>query len=299
MRVSERHRYNLAEKRMENAKSNNANVLEELSTQKRIREISDDPIGMARSIRYRDRIAETDQFVKNVDYSRGFIARSEAAINDINENLMRVKELAIAAASDTYNASSREASGLEVNQIMNAVVQAGNSQYNGRFVFSGFRSTSPALSVEGDYLGDDGAIFIEIGAGDFKQVNLQSRNLFEASIEEREVGRMNMVQALDTVYDGMMRNDKFQIQKGLNELDFHLDKTTSYQASLGALSSTFEQTMARTEKDRDFTKAALSSVEDSDIFHASSEFKRTETIMQSTMLATNKMLQPNLLNFMQ
>lgn len=299
MRVSEYHRYGLAEKRVEHAKNENSSALEELSTQKRIREISDDPIGMSRAIRYQNRIAASEQHIKNMDFSRGFINKTESALTDLNDNLMRAKELAVAMANDTYGADSRYASALEVGEIIKAVVQIGNSQYNGRYVFGGFRTTTPPLSSDGEYLGDDGAIFVEIQDGDFKQINLQARNLFNASPEELEKGHFNMISNLDTLYEGLVNNDKFQIQKALGELDNQLDKTTSNMASLGALSNSMEKTSARTEKDRDATKAALSNVSDSDTFHATSEFKRTETILQSTLLATNKMLQPSLMNFIQ
>jgi flagellar hook-associated protein 3 FlgL len=38
---------------------------------------------------------------------------------------------------------------------------------------------------------------------------------------------------------------------------------------------------------------------DADAFAAVSDFKKTETILQSTLLAANKVLQPSLLNFLQ
>jgi flagellar hook-associated protein 3 FlgL len=47
------------------------------------------------------------------------------------------------------------------------------------------------------------------------------------------------------------------------------------------------------------TKKQLSGVEDADMYDATSEFKRTETALQSTLQASTKLLQPSLLNFMQ
>lgn len=299
MRVSEFHRYGLAEKRVEHAKSENANSLEEISTQKRIRDISNDPIGMSRAIRYQNRISISDQHLKNMDFSRGFIAKTEASLADLNDNLMRAKELAVAMANDTYSQDSRFATSLEVAEIIKAVVQIANSQYNGRYVFGGFRTTTPPLAGDGTFLGDDGAIYIEVQEGDFKQINLQARYLFEPSLEEQKVGAFGMIRNLETLYEGLVANDKFQIQRALTGLDLQLEKATSNMASLGALSSSLEKTAARTEKERDFTKGSLSGVVDSDAFKATSDFKRTETILQSTLLATNKMLQPSLLNFMQ
>ena len=43
----------------------------------------------------------------------------------------------------------------------------------------------------------------------------------------------------------------------------------------------------------------VSKVEDADMFKATSDFKRTETALQTTLMASNKLLQPSLLNFLQ
>jgi flagellar hook-associated protein 3 FlgL len=43
----------------------------------------------------------------------------------------------------------------------------------------------------------------------------------------------------------------------------------------------------------------LSNIVDADAFEVMSDFKKTETILQSTLLAANKALQPSLLNFLQ
>ena len=56
MRVSERQRYDITHNRVERAKSNNADQLETLSTQKRINRISDDPVAAGQSIREKNKI---------------------------------------------------------------------------------------------------------------------------------------------------------------------------------------------------------------------------------------------------
>src|SRR5690606_10272941 len=109
MRVSERMRYDQVHKRVETAKDLNADALEQLSSQKRISRISDDPIGTTKVVRYRDRIENMRQYQENIEYAKGFMERSESALQGINDNLIRAKELAIAMANDTYGPTSREA----------------------------------------------------------------------------------------------------------------------------------------------------------------------------------------------
>lgn len=299
MRVSERQRYDIVGQRIESAKDANKSMLEQLSTQKRINVISDDPIGAPQAIRLKEKIGSVGQYSKNIEYSKGFLERAESALNSLNDNLIRAKELAVAMSNDTYDGRSREASAREIREIIEEVVQLGNTSYNNRYVFAGFRNQTPPLSLDGKYLGDDGSIFLQTSEAKFQQINVQARSLFEANPEDQSRGHFNMIDALTGLYHGLMDNDKDAIHKMLEELDYQLEKSSSFQATVGGMWTSLNQTAKRLEKDEDLSKAALSEVEDADIYKATSDFKRTETVLQSTLLASNKLLQPSLMNFMQ
>ena len=299
MRVSERMRYDQVQGRIESSKNQNANALDQLSSQKRINKISDDPIGTTKVLRYRDRISNMEQYRKNIDYAKGFMERSEAALQGINDNLIRAKELAVAMSNDTYGPTSREATAREIREIMDEIVSLGNMSFNGRFVFGGFRSRTPPLNGEGDFLGDDGVIHVPISQGNFRPVSLQARYLFEATPNEAQEGHFSMMKSLEVLYEGLGANDKHQMHRALDELDHQLEKSTSYQASLGSMWNAINSTSERLEKEQVLSRERLSKVEDADVFEATSEFKRTETVLQSTLLASTKLLQPSLLNFLQ
>ena len=299
MRVSENQRYRQANEKIAKAKSNNAQALDAVSTMKNIRTISDDPTGLSRAIRYRDQITSYDQNLKNMELGKGYMETMEQALGGMTNNLIRAKELAIAMANDTNDASSRDAASKEIRQIMDEVLLLGNSTYNGRYVFAGFRNETPPLSEDGNFSGDDGQIFVEVSPGTFKPINIPAKELFVPSEEERLRGRDNMLHVLQDLYEGLAQNDKGKIHRGMSELDFHLDKVTSHQATVGGMWNSVNNAQSRVIRDSDAAKVTLSGIEDADAFKVTSEFKQTETTLQSTLLAANKVLQPSLLNFLQ
>ena len=183
--------------------------------------------------------------------------------------------------------------------MIEEVVQIGNTTFNGRYIFGGFRNQTPPLSLEGDFLGDDGKIFMQVSPGDFRQVNMPGRDVFEASPDERLKGHFNMLTTLEVLYSGLLNNDKGSIREAMGELDFQLEKTSSGQATLGAMSSSLSATNHRLSSEETLNRARLSKVQDTDMYDASSEFKRTETVLQGTLMASTKLLQPSLLNFLQ
>lgn len=299
MRISEKQRYEITNTRVEGARSTNATVLERLSTLRNINRISDDPIGTGKVVRGRDRIKNLEQLQKNIEFAKGYLERTETAVVGISENLMRAKELSVNLANATFDGDSRAAAGRELGELINDVVALGNTAFANRYVFSGYRTQTPTLSADGEFLGDDGAIFLQIDDGNYRQLNVQARYLFEADPEEQEKGHFNMIDALGIINDGFKTNDVDAIRKGMDELDFQIEKTTSYHATIGSLHNALESALKAHELDEDLSRQELSKVEEIDMFKATADFHRTESILQSTLLASNKMLQPSLLNFLQ
>src|SRR4051812_1619086 len=103
MRISERLRYDLVNQRVHDSKEANAHAMERLSSQKEVTKLSDNPIGATQMMRFRDQILDMRQFQTNIEYSKGFLERSETALNSITDGLIRAKELAIGMSNDTYD----------------------------------------------------------------------------------------------------------------------------------------------------------------------------------------------------
>lgn len=299
MRISERMRYDLVEKRVHDGKEANATAMDRLSSQKEVRKLSDNPVAATQIIRFRDNIEDVRQHQKNIEYSKGLLERSENALQSITDNLIRAKELAVAMSNDSYDAQSREATSREIREVMDEIVQLANTSFNGRYIFAGFRNQTPPLSLEGDYLGDDGRLFMQVSNGDFRQVAVPGRDLFEANPDERAKGHFNMLHTLEVLYEGLTGNDKTAIHTAMNELDFQLEKTTSHHATVGAMWNSLNDTNQRLGSEETLLRGRLSKVQDTDFYDATAEFRRTETVLQSTLLSSTKLLQPSLLNFLQ
>lgn len=261
--------------------------------------MSDDPMGHSRALRSKDKVAMMKQYQKNMEFANSYLERTESAIKGIHDNLIRARELAVAMANDTYGPESREASAKEIKQIIDSVVALGNTKFANRYIFSGFRTGTPSLSQDGKYLGDDGAIFLSTAEGKFSQINLQPRFMFEPTPEEQEQKFTGLIDSLNTLYHGLNENDKSMIHNSMTQLDNQLTKASSFQASVGAMTNSFDDQIKGLELDIELTTKTISEIEDTDMFETSSNFKRSETVLQSTLLASNKLLQPSLLNFLQ
>ncbi len=299
MRVSDRHRYEVANNRIEKAKDASVGVMNQLSSQRRIGAIHEDPVGSTKILKQKDRLSDIRNFQTNIAFSQGFVNASEEAISIISERLQRARELTIAMANDTYGPESRSATAKEIGEIITGIVQMGNSRYGSRFLFSGFRTNAPALDDDGNFLGDDGEIFIQVGEGRFQRINSSGRQLFGGGKDNTGVEHGGMIDSLANLLNGLESNSKDVIFKSLGELDFHIDKAISLQTAIGASSASLNDVFKQLDSNLDLERDVLSKIEDLDVLQATSDFKRTESVLQSTLVTSNKMLQPSLMNFLQ
>ncbi|MBP6217784.1 MAG: flagellar hook-associated protein FlgL [Oligoflexales bacterium] len=299
MRISERYKYSVSNNRIEKAKDQNIQALNQLSSQKRINAIHDDPAGVSRMIKHKDRISEIQSYLSNISFSKGFTAITENAIASVQEHLIRAKELSISMANDSNGPDNRDVTAKEISTLVDQLVELGNTKYNSKYVFSGLRSDAPAFDGDGLYLGDDGDIFIQTDLSQYKKINISGRDLFDGVQSPSGVRQAgNMVQCLINLKTGLESNDKGVINTAMSELEYHIERASSLQATVGAVSSSLFEIEKKLDVMLDHEKGQLSTTEDLDFYQGTSDFKRTEAALQSTLSASNKLLQPSLLNFL-
>ena len=142
MRVSERQRYQGAVEQIQSAKSHHLKTMNTLASQKRVESVHDDPVGYHQIIKGRQKLSKFKTYERNLNFGKGFLQATEVALKNIYSSLGRAQEIATMMANDTYSQEDRRAAGNEVSHIIKAIIQAGNTKYNSRFIFSGYRVDS-------------------------------------------------------------------------------------------------------------------------------------------------------------
>ncbi len=152
----------------------------QMSTNKRINKASDDPIGTIKDLSYRERLSELTQFKSNISIGSTWLASSDTAMNDISTAMTNAHAVAVEMSNDTFDAVAREAAANEVQSLLDQVLAAGNSQLQGNYLFSGYRTRTKSFestSVGVVYRGDSGAISYTIDSKAKVQINTIGSNL--------------------------------------------------------------------------------------------------------------------------
>jgi flagellin len=115
-----------------------AQALQRLSSGLRINSAKDDAAGLAISDRMTTQISGLNQAVRNANDGISLAQTTEGALQEVTNNLQRIRELAVQAANATNSSSDLEALNQEVTQRIAEIERiASQTSFNGRKVLDG------------------------------------------------------------------------------------------------------------------------------------------------------------------
>lgn len=163
--------------RLENIDSLNRQVGSGL----RVEKPEDDPAAASRIVRMDEVLARNDQYLKNLSQAVSVNSAMDAALSQVNDQLVRVKSVAVEGANDPSVAVSGgfQALANEVEGLRAGLLQTVSTQFEGRYLFSGTSDElSPFGSSGGAYRGDSGERRINMGNGQTVVINLPGDRAF-------------------------------------------------------------------------------------------------------------------------
>lgn len=147
MRVTNSMLSNSAKSHIGSAKNKLFKYEEQFTSEKKIQRPSDDPTVATRSLRYRSTMAQITQYVeKNVKDAISWMDTTEGALKNINSVLDQMKGYLNQGANDYLAQDERNSVLSTLKQFVSSIFEdEANSDYSGRYVFSGYRTDTPLL----------------------------------------------------------------------------------------------------------------------------------------------------------
>mgnify|MGYP005811669501 CR=1 FL=1 len=127
-----------AQRNLSRSDSTLATALQRLSSGLRINSAKDDAAGLAIADRFTTQIRGLNQAVRNANDGISLSQTAESALDELGNNLQRIRELAVQAANATNSASDRAALDQEVQQRLAEINRiASQTSFNGQKVLDG------------------------------------------------------------------------------------------------------------------------------------------------------------------
>lgn len=145
MRVSQRSLFNSFVFNMNRGLTELMELNTQASSQKKINRPSDDAVGAARVLDYRDSLAQIDQFRENVGTAKGWLGLADQTMIQVSTVLTRCQELAQQASTGTLDEDNREQISYEVRQLFRQLMNLANTDFEGQHIFAGHKTDRAAF----------------------------------------------------------------------------------------------------------------------------------------------------------
>ncbi|KRA30146.1 flagellin [Rhodanobacter sp. Root627] len=153
-----------AQKNLAASQSKLSTAIERLSSGMRINSAKDDAAGLAISTRFTTQINGLNQAVSNANDGISLAQTTESALNEVTNNMQRIRTLAVQSANATNSDSDRKALDAEVQQRLSEITRISQqTTFNGRHVLDGTFG-SAAFQI-GANVGETITVNLSQGAG--------------------------------------------------------------------------------------------------------------------------------------
>lgn len=137
MRVTQSMLSNNSLRHIQNSFRSMGKLEEQLTTGKKVNRPSDDPVVAMKGMRYRSQVVEVEQFQRNLSEVYNWMDNADAALNEVNSVMQRVRELTVQASNDSYEEKQRQSIASELKQLRVHLESIANTKVNNKYIFNG------------------------------------------------------------------------------------------------------------------------------------------------------------------
>ncbi len=244
---------------------------EKLSSGMRINRAGDDASGLAVSEKMRSQIRGLNQASKNAENGISFIQTTEGYLQETQDIIQRLRELAIQASNGIYSSEDRMQIQVEVSQLVDEIDRiASHAQFNGMNLLTGrFARDTGENAITG-------SMWFHIGANMDQRERVYIGTMTTGGLGIRTIGTDEFIKM----------DEADSANRAIGVLDAALKKVNKQRADLGAYQNRLEHAVRGIDVGAENLQAAESRIRDSDMAAEMVQYTKNQILLQ----ASNAML---------
>lgn len=161
-----------------------SSALEQLSTGKRVNQISDDPSAYANNLRSLAASANVDRYSSNITTVLPMLQSADSALSSVVTSLNKAITLGTEGANGDLTDSNRQAIATQVQGLLSGVIEQANTSFQGVYVFAGTANTQPPFAADSSsptgytYNGNSKVNSVKVGDSTSVSVGIPGSTLF-------------------------------------------------------------------------------------------------------------------------
>jgi flagellin len=263
----------------------NQKNMEKLSSGMRINRAGDDASGLAVSEKMRSQIRGLNQASENASNGISFIQTTEGYLQETEDILQRIRELAVQSSNGIYSDEDRMQIQVEVSSLIDEVDRiASTAQFNGMNMLTGrFARPTGENNVTG-------SMWLHIGANMDQRTQVYIGTMSATALGIKNVGdesKMSLAAPDDA-------------NRAIGTLDEALKKVNKQRADLGAYQNRLSMTVIGLDVGAENLQASESRIRDTDMASEMVDFTKNQVLSQAgtAMIAQANQSSQNVLSLL-
>jgi flagellar hook-associated protein 3 FlgL len=289
---------------------------EELASGKRLLNPSDDPVAAAQIQNVRSELSRIETLQANIAAASSELAMVEDSVTNIEDILMRAKELAVRGANATLSVEDKAIVATEIDSLREQLFAAANTKAtNGDYIYGGYAVAQIPYSdtgISATYEGDGGVRAINIAPGLTVSTRFAGEDVFgQASAVS---GQLNTFEALAVLSAGLRGNSSGAvtlltsnggavtpseaINTAMDALDINLENVRSVRTQLGVRMNRVDDQLSLNDNFNVRLQETLSGLEDLDYTKAITDMNLQMVALEAAQKAYTNTQGLSLFNYL-
>lgn len=251
----------VAQRNLMNSQNQLSTSMERLSSGSRINSAKDDAAGQAIANRMTAQINGMNQAQRNANDGISVAQTAEGALNQINDNLLRIRELSVQASNDTNSDTDRASIQEEITARVNEIDRIANStQFNGKNILDG---TVASMDIQ---------VGANTSAADTLTITLTNASSSALILDDADT-------AVDLTTDAVV--DSAAAKASIDAVDNALKSVDSARSGLGSIQNRFEAVIGNLQSSEINLSSARSRIEDTNYAEEVANMTKSQILQQA------------------
>jgi len=265
---------------------------ERISTQKKILQPSDNPIGFSRVQRLREASRQNDIFLRNIEESEGWLNNTSSLLEQLYDNLMEARIEATKGTDSVATTELRASLAEQLKGTMQEMVSVLNSTYLGKNVFAGTLTKNVVPfeqnGLDVTYLGNEQSI----------KRRISKQNNFVINVPGSKIMETGLFEALKQTIEALQNDDVDALTGALENMKAAEKKLLNVNTVYGSKIDNLQLIKNRLIKSNENFKKFISQEEDAVLEEEVIKLKSEEIAYQAALQSTSKIMELSLMKYL-
>lgn len=291
----------------------------QLSSMKEISKPSDDPLRASQIMNLNNSLIQNEEFSVTIADTTDWTNMQDSALENATNSLRRITTLIQSASTGTMSDSDRQAVKAEMETEISTLVDSLNTNFGGKYVFSGMNTTTKPFEISRDTAGPMTGIQYQgtvdetdangnvipvkadlsrtIATGVDVSLKTDGRQLMNE--QDTPAGKDDLGTFLADALKALDENDTEALSgKLLARSNVETENVVNMRTEIGAISNRLKSAQERNTSENISLQSIRSNKQDVDLAEKYMEFTMEQQAFQASLAMGTKILQTNILDYL-